>query len=305
MYVKYTLPIRVIESTQGPASHIVQQHIPLTQKRHHWKEQSVLQHTSRCHTPLISSHQFPKNKPHPFIRLLYASSRHIQGPHSSTTEQIMHSHIALLMHCATSSRECNIKVLITGTCKRGALGIRVDCIMELCNQNKFPILLQHSLLLIKMFFLINPWEGGRLGKRITVSHRGLVWCPRTLPFLVESRNQNKLNSMTFQYTSMANEVSMNGANKMVDFNNDEGTSIYLFRYRFVKLVTIIHVASSRDVLDSVIKQYGMYIYAHNRVLVYMSSHTTGDSGYMLHCMYTVSNDTTHLVLHVNLCTHIQ
>ena len=33
------------------------------------------------------------------------------------------------MHCA-SSPECNIKVLITGTCKRGALGIRVDCKME-------------------------------------------------------------------------------------------------------------------------------------------------------------------------------
>ena len=75
---------------------------------------------------------------------------------------------------------------------------------------------------------------------------------------------------------MANEVHLNGTNKMGDFNYDEGICIYLFRYRFVKLVTIIHVASSRDVLDSVIKQHSMYMYAHNRVLAHMSSLTTRD-----------------------------
>ena len=85
---------------------------------------------------------------------------------------------------------------------------------------------------------------------------------------------------------MANEVHLYGTNKMGDFSNDEVFCIYLFRYHFVKFVTIIHVASSRDVLDSVIKQHGMYMYAHNRVLVHMSSLTTGNSGYMLHCMYT-------------------
>ena len=37
--------IRVIESTQGPAPHTVQQHIPLTLKRHHWEEHTVLPHT--------------------------------------------------------------------------------------------------------------------------------------------------------------------------------------------------------------------------------------------------------------------
>ena len=78
---------------------------------------------------------------------------------------------------------------------------------------------------------------------------------------------------------MANEVHLIGMNKMGDFSNDEGICIFLFRYRFVKLVTIIHVASSRDVLDSVIKQHGMYMYAHNRVLVHMSSLSTGDYGY--------------------------
>ena len=94
-----------------------------------------------------------------------------------------------------------------------------------------------------------------------------------------------LNSMIFQYTSMANEVQLNGTNKMGDFSNDEGIYNYLFRYRFVTFVTIIHVASSRNVLDSVIKQHSMYMYAHNRVPVHMISLTTGDSGYMLHCMY--------------------
>ena len=59
--------------------------------------------------------------------------------HSSTTEQTTHSHKALSVHCA-SSPGCNIKVLITGTCKRGALGIRVDCIME----DKYSSLLHHS-----------------------------------------------------------------------------------------------------------------------------------------------------------------
>ena len=104
---------------------------------------------------------------------------------------------------------------------------------------------------------------------------------------------------------MANEVQLNGTNKMGDFSNNEGICIYLFRYRFVKLVTNIHVASSRDVLHSVIKQHGMYMYAHYRVLVHMSSFTTGDSGYMLHCMYTMYNDTTNPGLHVDLCTLIQ
>ena len=105
----------------------------------------------------------------------------------------MHSHKASWVHCA-SSLECNIKVLITGTCKRGAL-----------------------------------------------------------PFHVESRHQNKLKAMIFQYNSMVNEVYLYGTNKMGDFSNDEGVCIYLFRYHFVMLVTIIHVASSRDILDSVIK----------------------------------------------------
>ena len=108
-----------------------------------------------------------------------------------------------------------------------------------------------------------------------------------------------------QYSSMANEVQLNGTNKMGDFSKGEGICIYLFWYRFVKLVTIIHVASSRDILDSVIKQHGMYMYAHNRVLVHMSSFTTGDYGYMLHCMYTVYNDITHVVLHVDICILIQ
>ena len=45
--------------------------------------------------------------------------------------------------------------------------------------------------------------------------------------------------------------------------------------------------------------------APNRVPVNTSSFTTGDSGFMLHCMYTVYNDTTHIVLHVDLCTPIQ
>ena len=39
--------------------------------------------------------------------------------------------------------------------------------------------------------------------------------------------------------------------------------------------------------------------------VHTSSCTTGNSGYMQHCMYTVYNDITHLVLHVDLCTIIQ
>ena len=90
-------------------------------------------------------------------------------------------------------------------------------------------------------FLIYPWEWvGLLGKLIKVSHRGLVWCPRTLTFHVESSHQNKLYSMIFQYTSMANEVHLNGTNKMRDFSNNEGICIHLFRYRFLKLVTIIH-----------------------------------------------------------------
>ena len=72
--------------------------------------------------------------------------------------------------------------------------------------------------------LINPWEGGGGGggggleKLIKVSHQGLVWCPRTLPFHVESRHQNKL---IFQYTSMANEVYLNVMNKMGDFSKGE------------------------------------------------------------------------------------
>ena len=61
-------------------------------------------------------------------------SRHVQGPHSSTTEQTMHCHKALSVHCA-SSPECNIKVLITGTCKRGALDMCVVGIMGLCYQH--------------------------------------------------------------------------------------------------------------------------------------------------------------------------
>ena len=80
---------------------------------------------------------------------------------------------------------------------------------------------------------------------------------------------------------MANEDHLYGTNKMGDFSNDEVFCIYLFRYHFVKHMTIIlylHVASCRDVLDSVIKQHGMYMYAHNRVLVHMSSLTTGDCG---------------------------
>ena len=65
-----------------------------------------------------------------------------------------HSHKAMSVHCA-SSLECNIKVYITGTCKRGALGIHVDYIMELCNQNKFFSL---------KCFIINPWEWGKGGR---------------------------------------------------------------------------------------------------------------------------------------------
>ena len=103
---------------------------------------------------------------------------------------------------------------------------------------------------------------------------------------------------------MANEVQLNGTKTMGDFSNNDGMCIYLFRYHLVKLVIIKHVVSSRDVLDSVIKQHGMNIYAHNRVLVHMSSLTTGDCGCMLHCMYTVYNDTIHLDLHVDLCTII-
>ena len=61
-------------------------------------------------------------------------------------------------------------------------------------------------------------------------------------FHLESRHQNKHNSMIVQYTSMANEVHLNGTNKMGDLDNDEGICIYLCRYRFVKLVAIIHVA---------------------------------------------------------------
>ena len=79
-----------------------------------------------------------------------------------------------------------------------------------------------------------------MGTIIKVSHRGLVWRPRTLPLYVESRHRNKLHSMIFQFTSMANEVHLNGTNKIVDFSNNEGICIHLFRYHFVKLVTIIH-----------------------------------------------------------------
>ena len=123
--------------------------------------------------------------------------------------------------------------------------IRVDCIMELCNQQIPLKCIPFSL----KCFLCTPGSGaGQSGKLIKVSHHGLVWCPRTLPFLVESRHQNILNSIIFQYTSMANEVHLNGTNKMGYFSNDEGICIYLFRYHFVKLATIIYVASSRDVI---------------------------------------------------------
>ena len=64
--------------------------------------------------------------------------------------------------------------------------------------------------------------GGGVGKLIKVSHCGLVWCPRTLTFHVESRHQNKLNSMLFEYTSMANEVHLNGMNRMENFSKGEG-----------------------------------------------------------------------------------
>ena len=68
---------------------------------------------------------------------------------------------------------------------------------------------------------------------------------------------------------MANEVHLNGTNKMRDFSNDECVCIYLFRYHFVKLVNIVlylHVASSRDVLDSVINSL-------NAKCVYACMHT--------------------------------
>ena len=66
----------------------------------------------------------------------------------------------------------------------------------------------HGLNFSLKYFKLTPGRGagggGGVGKLMKVSHSGLVWCPRTLPFHVESRHQNKLNSMIFQYTSMAN-----------------------------------------------------------------------------------------------------
>ena len=48
-----------------------------------------------------------------------------------------------------------------------------------------------------------------------------------------------------------------------------------------------------------------YMHALNRVPLHMSSFTTGDLEFMLHCMCTMYNDTTNLVLHVDLSTPIQ
>ena len=73
---------------------------------------------------------------------------------------------------------------------------------------------------------------------------------------------------------MTNEVHLNGMNKMGDFSKDKGYLHLSFQVPFVKLVTIIlylHVASSSDLLHSVIKLHGIYMYAHNSVLVHMSS----------------------------------
>ena len=101
------------------------------------------------------------------------------------------------------------------------------------------------------------------GKAIKVFHCGLVWSPRTLAIHVQSRHQNKHNQLILQYTSMTNDtlVHLNGMNKMGDFSHDEGYLHLSFWVLLVNLVTI-----SRDVLDSVMKQHGLYVYAHNRVL---------------------------------------
>ena len=48
---------------------------------------------------------------------------------------------------------------------------------------------------------------------------------------------------------MANEVHFNGKKNMGDFSNGVGICIYLLRHHVVKLATIIHVASLRDVLN--------------------------------------------------------
>ena len=85
-----------------------------------------------------------------------------------------------------------------------------------------------------------------VGKLVNVSHRDLVWCSWTLTFHVPSEHQNKLNSMIFQYTNMANEVHFIGTNKMGDFSIDEGICIYLFRNCFVKLVTIIYTSLTSE-----------------------------------------------------------
>ena len=53
-------------------------------------------------------------------------------------------------------------------------------------------------------------------------------------------------------------------NKIEDFIHDEGYLHLSFPVLFVQIVTII----LRDVLDSVIKQHGMYMYAHYRVPVH-------------------------------------
>ena len=113
------------------------------------------------------------------------------------------SHKSLSVHCA-SSPECNIKVLITGTCKRGTLDMCVVCIMELFYQH---IPLTFTSILTSLYnVLINPSDWVVGGGLMKVSYRVLVWIQWTLTFHVETRHQNILHSMIFQYTSMTNDT---------------------------------------------------------------------------------------------------
>ena len=72
--------------------------------------------------------------------------------------------------------------------------------------------------------------GERSGNALTSPIAVWFWCPCTLTFHVETRHQNILNSMIFQYTNMTNEVHLNGMNKMGDFSMGKSICIYLFRY---------------------------------------------------------------------------
>ena len=98
--------------------------------------------------PMMSYNILPpiaQQKNHSSIMILYTRTKTVDMYKDPTVQpqNERRSHKSLSVYC-TPSPECNIKDLITGNCKRGAQSIRVDCIMELCDQKKFPSLLPHS-----------------------------------------------------------------------------------------------------------------------------------------------------------------